>query len=411
LIDVKISDGQGKGKSAKINDDGELVVGYGKPIITGDLGGYTSFNSTFGETITSDRDSRLLEQFQYNINTLTLTKTEENNGTVTQDNSMAVLTSSTTSNGRARLETKRSLRYRAGHEGYAFFTALWQNGGKQNSKQYIGLFDANNGFFIGFNGQDFVVGRRKDTVDYVVMKDDFNGNSDFDTTKLNIFMIRYGWLGTAPVDFWAMDAKGNWVLIHRMEFPNSLTEPSITNPVLPMAMEVVKTSGSDNLIMKSASWHCGTVEPIGSTRIGDRYFSYSVAATGVSTEQVLFNFRNQSTFQSKTNRVEINLEYLEGVSEGTKPAIIKIYKNLAIGGTPSWSDINATNSVAQTDVAGTVTPATANILFQINLAKSDSHATIGFPNFYLLPGDTLTVTGQSAVSTDLNFYMLWRELF
>lgn len=387
---------------------------FQKPFQTVDRGNYSSFNSTFGEMIQSPRYSRIIEEFQYNINTLTLTATETNNGTVTQGDSMAILTSSTTSNGRARLESKRKLRYRPGHEGYAFFTALWANGGVANSTQYAGLFDSTDGFFIGYNGTDFVVGRRKDSSDTTVTQANFNGDHSFNsivTSNLNIFMITYGWLGTAPVNFWWMNERGEWILIHRMELPNTLTGPSVTNPVLPMAFDVTKTSGATSIVMKTASWHAGIIEPATVRAVGDRYFSADASGSTISTETVLLNLRNQTTFQSKTNKVEIIIEFFEASSEGTKPAIIEIYKNLSIGGTPVWGDVDATNSVIQTDTAGTVTPDTTKRLFSIHLAKSDSHAVQGLPSFYLLPGDTLTITGQSASNTDLNFYVLWREEF
>jgi len=385
-----------------------------RPVKIVDKGSYSSFNSTFGETIQSPRYSRIVEEFQYNINTLTLTETETNNGTVTQGDSMAILTSSTTSNGSARLESKRKLRYRPGHEGYAFFTALWANGGVANATQYAGLFDSTDGFFIGYNGTNFVVGRRKDSSDTTVTQANFNGDHSFNsivTSNLNIFMITYGWLGTAPVNFWWMNERGEWILIHRMELPNTLTGPSVTNPVLPMAFDITKTSGSESIVMKTASWHAGIIEPVEAESVGDRYFSADSSGSTISTETVLLNVRNQTTFQSKTNKVEIDIEFFEASSEGTKPAIIEIYKNLAIGGTPVWGDVDATNSVVQTDTAGTVTPDTTKRLFSIHLAKSDSHSVQGLPSFYLLPGETLTVTGQSATNTDLNFYMLWREEF
>ena len=152
---------------------------YNDGIVSRDIGGYSSFNTTFGESIVAQRFTEILEEFQYNINTKTLTDGSENNATVTQSDSMAILTSSTTSNGHAQLESKKKLRYRPGHEGYAFFTALWANGGVANSKQYCGLFDDGDGYFLGYNGTDFVVGYRKDTTDTTVST--FNGDSAFST--------------------------------------------------------------------------------------------------------------------------------------------------------------------------------------------------------------------------------------
>ena len=359
-----------------------------RPIKIVDVGNYSSFNTTFGESIVAQRFTEILEEFQYTINTKTLTDGSENNATVTQSDSMAILTSSTTSNGHAQLESKKKLRYRPGHEGYAFFTSLWANGGVANSKQYCGLFDDGDGFFLGYNGTDFVVGYRKNTTDTTVTKSNFNGDSSFDsidTSKLNIFMITYAWLGTAPINFWWMNERGEWVLIHRFELPNTLTGPSVTNPVLPLRFDITKTSGDTSIVMKTASWHAGIAHD-GDTQ-GDRYFTGSITKNTVSTESVLINFQNVSTFQSKTNKVRVYATLLGAAGDGTKTGEIKIYKNLAIGGTPSWSNVDATNSVMQKDTAGTVTPSDANLLISIPLGRNDSkQVDVTNQSFFLDPG-------------------------
>lgn len=379
-----------------------------------DLMGYSSLNTIFGEHITANRHTELVETFVYNINTYSLSTTVANSATVTQADSMAVLTSGTNAAGSARLNTKKFLRYRAGHEGYAFFTALWANGGVAGAVQYIGLFDSNNGYYIGYNGTDFVVGRRSNGSDTQVISSSFNGSStftdEFDNTKLNVFQINYGWLGAAPINFMWLNPEGKWVLIHRMQLPNTLTVPHTGSPALPMAMQVTKTSGATSIIMKSASWHAG-ISHDGDT-IGDRFFTGSISATTISAETVLINFQNVSTFQSKINKVRVVAVQLNASSEGTKTGEIKIYKNLAIGGTPSWSNVDATNSVMQTDTAGTVTPSNTNLLVDIPLAKTDSVSLdVGKLEFYLLPSETATVTAQSASNMDFTFSARWREEF
>jgi len=386
---------------------------YNDGIGSRDIGSNLSFNTTFGEGIVAQRHTEIVEQFQYNINTKTLSTTVANGGTVTQDDSMAVITSSTAINGAAQLQTKKKLRYRPGHEGYGFFTALWSSGGVAGAKQYIGLFNVTDGYFLGYNGTDFVVGRRKDSVDTTTST--LNGDplftEKFDPTKLNIFQITYGWLGTAPVNFYWMDSNGKWRLIHKMKLPNTLTGPSVTNPALPVCVDITKTSGATSLIMKTASWHAG-ISHDGDTE-GDRRFTGTISATNVTTEVVLINFRNKSTYASKTNQVRAVAEYMAAASDGTKTGIIKIYKNLAIGGTPSWGDVDTTNSIMETDTAGTVTPSDANLLMAIPLGRQSSQAIqdLGQLNFFLYPGETATITGQSSANMDFIFTARWREEF
>ena len=325
---------------------------------------------------------------------------------------MCIVTSSTNTTGAARIESKKTLRYRAGHEGYAFFTCLWANGGVAGATQFAGLFDTTDGFFLGYNGLDFVVCRRKDSVTLPVSE--FNGDPEFtakfNPLKLNIFQITYAWLGTAPVNFWWMNESGEWVLIHRMNLPNSLTGPSVTNPVLPIALEVIKTSGATSIVMKSASWHAG-ISHDGDTQ-GDRWFAGTASKTGVTTEAVIVSFKNQTTFQSKPNKVIVQARLLGMSADATKNSIIKIYKNLAIGGSPSWSNVDATNSVMQIDTAGTVTPSASALEFSFPMAKNESkEIDVSTFEIFLLPGETSTITGQGAQSTDFTFTARWTEGF
>jgi hypothetical protein len=363
----------------------------------------------FGEQIVTVQHASLLESFQYHINTKTIMTTVTNGGTVTQNDSMAILSSSTATNGSARIETKKRLRYRPGSEGYAIFTTLFENGGVAGATQFAGIFDNTDGYFLGFNGTDFCVGRRKDSVNYLTTDVNQDFLAKYDPTKLNIFVIKYAWLGTTPITFYWLDNSGKWIQIKRLDIANTLTAPSISNPQLPMAVEVIKTSGASDIVIKTGSWNCGTSQE--NPDIGNSDFSWRASATGVTTENVLVNFRNKTTFQGVTNKVRITLLYMSGSSDGTKPASIKVYKNLAIGGTPSWSSRDS-NSIMEIDTAGTVTPNINALEFSLELGKTDSIAIELFKlDIHIDPTETLTVTGESANASDLVFFLRWHEQF
>jgi len=363
----------------------------------------------FGEQIVTIQHASLLESFQYHINTKTIMTTVTNGGTVTQSDSMAVLSSSTATNGSARIETKKRLRYRPGNEGYATFTTLFENGGVAGATQFAGIFDNTDGYFLGFNGTDFCVGRRKDSVNYLTTDVNQDFLAKYDPTKLNIFVIKYAWLGTTPITFYWLDNSGKWIQIKRLDIANTLTAPSISNPQLPMAVEVIKTSGASDIVIKTGSWNCGTSQE--NSGIGNSDFSWRASATGVTTESVLVNFRNRTTFQGVTNKVRITLLYMSGSSDGIKPASIKVYKNLAIGGTPSWSSRDS-NSIMEIDTAGTVTPNINALEFSLELGKTDSKAIELFKlDIHIDPTETLTVTGESANASDLVFFLRWHEQF
>ena len=375
-----------------------------------DSAGRASFNTTFGDKITVDRQADIEEQFHYNINTETLTTTTANSGAASVENDMLKLSSSTNTAGSVKVTTKRIIRYRPGFEGYALFTALWENEGVATSVQHIGPTGDNDGYYIGYTNTNFVVGRRAGGTDTEVVESNFNGGdiSGLDKTKLNIFRITWGWLGTATITFEWKSPTG-WVIMHQMLLENSLTRPHVNNPVLPIQAEVTKTAGATDIIMRSGSWNGGMMgEDKGA---GDRFFLAHVDAAAVSTQQVLFNLQNQATFQSKTNRVEVEMILINASTDGSKTVELAFYRNLAITN-PSWSDINATNSVMRIDTAGTVTPNAANLEFEFGLAKVDSillnSEKIGL---IMEPGDTYTITGASGANNDIHLAVRWKEHF
>ena len=91
------------------------------------------------------------------------------------------------------------VRYRPGHEMFAYFTYAWLDGGVAGAKNYIGIMDANNGYYIGYNGPDFVVGRRKGGAGTEYPRSSFTDKLDgsglsghtIDFTKINIFRVTF----------------------------------------------------------------------------------------------------------------------------------------------------------------------------------------------------------------------------
>ena len=366
----------------------------------------------FGDLRTTGRQDTVLEQFQYNINTKTLSTSTANGGTVTQADYMAVLTSTTATNGQAQLQTKKANRYRPGHGGGTYFSVLWtQPNATDTATQYAGIFNSSDGFFVGFKNGVFHVGYRKNGTDIITPITEFNTDHlDFiDFTKLNIFYIHYGWLGTANITFGIL-WEGHHHPFHTIHMQNVLSGPSVGNPVLPIRFDITKTAGSTNLIMKSASMNAYTLNA-SSGNPADRFFAGTVSKNTVSTEAVIINFRNPSTWQSVTNQVVVEGVLLNAAVDGTKPALVKIYKNLTIT-SPSWTAKDSTNSVVDTDTVGTVTPNDSNLMVAVPLGRLDNvEVYLKDLDFTMNPGDTVTITVQSASNTDVVLGFRWRELF
>lgn len=383
-----------------------------------DNAGRDSQNTVFGEHIVANRRPKINVKFNYNVATYDTVTTVANNGTVTHSGDVAVISSSTTTNGSAILESKEVVQYITGQEGYAFFTAAFLNGGVADSIQHCGLFDTDDGYYLGFDGTDAIIGEKKATVQSNTKQNNWNldhldgtGPSGLtvDFTKMNVFKISYGWLGVAPITWEIMGPDGTLHAFHKTDHTGTLAGTHSENPTFPVSMRITKTDGATDIIIHSASWAGGTVGlPV---PLALRYFSDTESATGVSTEQVLLNLQNVSTFQSKTNRVITEPVRVGLSTDGTKNALIKMYVNIPITA-PSWANIDSVNSVTQKDVVGTITPDDAYLVWEYPMAKVDSLID-SFQELqsHLHPGDTLTITGQSASNTDIELAIRWTEAF
>lgn len=164
--------------------------------------------------------------------------------------------------------------YRAGGEIYALFSVAWLDGGQATSYQRIGLYDSSNGFFIGYENATFSATVRTGGTDTSTGKTSFNvdtltggSTSKFtragtpeaiDLTKLNVFRIRFGWLGAAPIKYEVLSPDGAWVLFHVIRQPNNSASPSIQNADLPMTIDIAKTAGATDIRMNTACWGAGT---------------------------------------------------------------------------------------------------------------------------------------------------------
>lgn len=373
--------------------------------------GRKSLVSVFGDQIVENRDDMINIPFFYGIPSFNITTSTSGGGAATSSLSMAVLSSSTGATGFAQIQTKRRLRYITGREGYCFFTAMFNNSAA-NSVQWIGLFDTNDGAAIGFNGTTFSALFRRNTVDTIIPQASFNmdpingtGPSGFNINPatLNVFRISYGWLGAAPITYQVLDQTGQWISFHQIKPNNISTTPSFLNPVLPMTALIQKTSGATNLTLSSASWSAGVVHTLPSA--ASRYFTVSnpglTSLAATPTETHLLTIRNNTTYNSFTNNVEVRLIIVTGgtVVTTTDLSIIRIRKNATVTGT-SFSNVDAANSVVSFSTAGTYSAGTGTEVLNLpNCTSGNGPLVVLLPHtiyeIIILPGETLTVTGSS----------------
>lgn len=116
--------------------------------------------SAFDELLIAEPFPIVQLQFPYNINTDIVEKRENNLGTITQADSMAVMQSGAGANSAAHLLSKIPVKYGPGQGALVRFTALF-TAGVANSIQLAGIGEVGDGLFFGFNGTAFSILRRE----------------------------------------------------------------------------------------------------------------------------------------------------------------------------------------------------------------------------------------------------------
>lgn len=387
--------------------------------------------SAFGEQLTVSLVPIFQNSFEYTVDNTELTiNTIVNGGTVTQASGMGIMTSSTTTASTALMESKSHARYRSGQGGLARFTVLFTVG-VAATEQLAGLADEvgssvafKNGYMVGFIGDTFGVHVfQNDTVTTTTIfsEDQLDGaglsGMNIDTTKINVFEIRFQYLGAGEIQFYVENPEtGLFFIFHRVKYANNNTSPSVHNPNFHLIMWVNNKATTSNLILKTGSFAYFVEGITNLTQVHQPHFSSgNVTKTTVTTETAIFTIRNKSTYQSKTNFIEILLEHFTASIEASSAnnlGSIRLVKNATLGGSPVYSDIDTSDSVVDMDTAGTTLTGGKEFL-SINMAGKNDRIfqIIKAHKFILNPGDTVTLAGTSANSATIEGALLWRELF
>jgi hypothetical protein len=229
-----------------------------------------------GVAIGGNRNNQIEVSFNAAPGATLITNTFTGAGSVSIANGHSVYQTGTVgAAASAQAVSVQTTTYRPAHEIYAAFTAAFTNMVATRSDAKIGLFDANNGFFVGYDiTQGFGVGTRTAATDTIIPRASWNtdllnggGASKFTRNGTpeainfafsNLFRIRFAWLGSANIFFEVFSPDGEWVLFHNVRQPNLSFNPSIENPNLPMTVRVSKTAGTQNSQVATACWGAGT---------------------------------------------------------------------------------------------------------------------------------------------------------
>ena len=187
---------------------------------------------------------------------------------------LGVFASGTATTAALLAQTPTSVMYATQFEAWASMAGVFTAPTSAASFQRLGIYNAANGYFFGYSGLTFGVTIRVNSVDTFVPKTSWNVDtligdvaSKFSAggppvahnpNNMNMYRIRYGWYGAVTARFEVYSPDGDWVLVHQHRTANGQTGANLTNPDLPMAVEVSKTaSDATNLIISCGGWGAG----------------------------------------------------------------------------------------------------------------------------------------------------------
>jgi hypothetical protein len=391
---------------------------------SGGIGGGSSTGSTsspdvsaFGEASVAAPEAQVLIHFPYNLNTDIVSTDTSGSGAVTHSGQFAVVASGAATSSSGTLNSIKTLNYHPGMGGLCRFTTIFGTGTLGNT-QIAGVGSDTDGFFFGYNETSFGILLRAGSSDTWIPQTSWNtdpmdgtgpSGMTLDTSKGNVFQIRYQWLGFGAIRFYIEnESTGNLEQVHRIDYTNANTTVSVNNPSFPFHAQSINTTNSTDIQLKIPSigmYVEGKVSGVGSTRN-----AFENAKT-ITTETNIFTIRVRTTFESVVNLVDIQPDFLALAADGTKNVVFRVYVNATLGGTPSFSNLRVNNSVVEVDTAGT-TVSGGVLVASIPVGKAQS-TNITFPGneVILTPGASLTVSAESSGSNDVIAAFSWRERF
>lgn len=375
--------------------------------------------TAFGETLTANLSPQVIIHFPYNLNTDIVNTTTVGSGAVTHSNQFAVVESGAATSSSGRLQSNRLLEYHPGMGGLARFTTIFSNGVAGNT-QISGIGNDVDGFFFGYNETAFGILHRSSGVDTWISQSSWNADvmdgtgpsgMTLDTSKGNVFQVRYQWLGFGAIRFYIENQyTGVLVLVHTIDYTNQNTFTSTDNPTFPFCAMSENTTNNTSVQMKIPSIGL-FIEGNPGTTSHTRNAIDNEKTIAISTETNIITIRNKTTYQSIANLVQIQPDFLSVATDGNKSVHIHVYLNATLGGTPSYTDIRTNNSVVDYDIAGT-TVSGGILVATIPLAKVEGRSILFNDfNFIMAPGNTMTISAESSGGSDVLVGLSWQERF
>lgn len=371
--------------------------------------------SAFGEILTAELFPVLNLYFPYNLSSGLTTHSGIGGGTVVQESGMVVLSTSATSGSEARLQTLQSIRYTPGQGCNVRFTAAFTSGTHSSERQWAGMGDAAiGGFYFGLSGTQFGIKHSRFEGDEIFIPEtEWNGDSviSIDHALGNVYNIQYQWLGFGDIKFNVENpVDGGLHNVHTIRYAGTSLIPSVSNPSMPLTLEVENHDGEEDLVLRCASlgaFHEGPQSTQG--------INFSVSGQKTLSDDSLHNLmtiKNNELIGSNHNHSSLQPLLMSLDNDGTKDAVFKIIVGGAgISGT--FTDLATGASYASINKDDDDPIETAANLKSVFFVAKNSSITIDLTEFIIKfhPGQYLTIAAERLGNASLvcSASFLWRE--
>ncbi len=365
-------------------------------------------------------------QFVYNLNPRYATTSTTGTGSIVSQNSLLSLSTGATINSSATLRSNTYITYQPGQGNYSVFPTLFAPG-VSGSTQIAGIGNSTDGFFFGYNGTDFGILYRNNSVDTWIPQASWNKDNvlggggpsnpsglTLDPTKGNIYKIQFHWLGFGAINFFmSSPSTDSMIFLHQIQYADTNTALSLTNPNLQSMLQIINTTNATNLTMKNGFISAFT-EGYANKNLNVRNtISATKSITTAASFTNLLTIRNNATYQSKTNRSLVypdQISFFNTDSVATHNVFCTIYLNPSVAGPVSFISINPNTSIVSYDTGGTtVTGGTALFSFYLQANTAFSFSLSDY-NIVLNPNDTLVLACQTQTdSPTISATMSWTE--
>lgn len=229
-----------------------------------------------------------------------------------------------------------------------------------------------------------------------------------DPTKGNVFQIGIQYLGFGAVSFeieaGESGTKPKFVTAHTINFQNSQTSTSVTQPAFPYNMVAYSAGSTTDISVQTGSF-AGFIE--GDVHLIGPRASFSATSGAVSTSSYyhLMSIRNSLShshggFSARANQSVINLLSAGGAHDDATPILFYLLRNATLVGTPVWTKW-ADHSAAYIDTAADTATIDGNgqIIQVIPVGQNGTILNALEDIVTLQPGETVSLVATAVTGT------------